>query len=208
MTAPAKKPFAMIREFHLADWFTLGNAACGTCAIFCGHALSHKCGRHLSLPGMWSCRRRAGVRRSRWTHCALAAEEFGDRPGTQLVGRCHLVRCGTGGYCLWLRHARLVRPRHFDLFCRLRRIATCALQHNRGSRSPAGRRRSLTSKVRRSRLRWCWCSCWRRHLHWARQARICGAASCRSRGFTLHPMTLLFGVSGSLMISRLRVPKL
>lgn len=30
----ARKPFAMIREFHLADWFTLGNAVCGTAAIF------------------------------------------------------------------------------------------------------------------------------------------------------------------------------
>jgi CDP-diacylglycerol--serine O-phosphatidyltransferase len=29
-----RKPFAMIREFHLADWFTLGNAICGTAAIF------------------------------------------------------------------------------------------------------------------------------------------------------------------------------
>jgi CDP-diacylglycerol--serine O-phosphatidyltransferase len=28
------KPFAMIREFHLADWFTLGNAVCGTAAVF------------------------------------------------------------------------------------------------------------------------------------------------------------------------------
>ena len=27
-------PFAMIREFHLADWFTLGNAVCGTGALF------------------------------------------------------------------------------------------------------------------------------------------------------------------------------
>jgi CDP-diacylglycerol--serine O-phosphatidyltransferase len=28
------KPFSMIREFHLADWFTLGNAACGVGALF------------------------------------------------------------------------------------------------------------------------------------------------------------------------------
>ncbi len=28
------KPFFMIREFHLADWFTLANAACGTRALF------------------------------------------------------------------------------------------------------------------------------------------------------------------------------
>jgi CDP-diacylglycerol---serine O-phosphatidyltransferase len=30
----AKKPFSMIREFHLADWFTLANAVCGTGALF------------------------------------------------------------------------------------------------------------------------------------------------------------------------------
>src|SRR5512133_1246678 len=29
-----KKPFSMIREFHLADWITLANAACGTSAMF------------------------------------------------------------------------------------------------------------------------------------------------------------------------------
>ncbi|MDP9083574.1 MAG: CDP-diacylglycerol--serine O-phosphatidyltransferase [Pseudomonadota bacterium] len=29
-----RKPFSMIREFHLADWATLGNATCGTAAIF------------------------------------------------------------------------------------------------------------------------------------------------------------------------------
>ncbi|MBB3226507.1 CDP-diacylglycerol--serine O-phosphatidyltransferase [Luteibacter sp. Sphag1AF] len=30
----ARRPFAMIREFHLADWFTLGNAAAGVSALF------------------------------------------------------------------------------------------------------------------------------------------------------------------------------
>jgi CDP-diacylglycerol---serine O-phosphatidyltransferase len=33
-TDTQKKPFSMIREFHLADWFTLGNAVCGVGAIF------------------------------------------------------------------------------------------------------------------------------------------------------------------------------
>jgi CDP-diacylglycerol--serine O-phosphatidyltransferase len=27
-------------------------------------------------------------------------------------------------------------------------------------------------------------------------------------GFTLHPLVLLFAISGSLMVSRLRIPKL
>jgi CDP-diacylglycerol--serine O-phosphatidyltransferase len=31
---PRPKPFSMIREFHLADWFTLGNACCGVGALF------------------------------------------------------------------------------------------------------------------------------------------------------------------------------
>jgi CDP-diacylglycerol--serine O-phosphatidyltransferase len=33
-TDPTPKPFSMIRDFHFADWFTLGNAVCGTGAIF------------------------------------------------------------------------------------------------------------------------------------------------------------------------------
>jgi len=28
------RPFSMIRDFHLADWFTLANAICGTGALF------------------------------------------------------------------------------------------------------------------------------------------------------------------------------
>ena len=33
-SATPNKPFSMIREFHLADWFTLGNAVCGTAGLF------------------------------------------------------------------------------------------------------------------------------------------------------------------------------
>lgn len=33
-TSP-RKHFSMIREFQLADFFTLGNAACGVAAVFC-----------------------------------------------------------------------------------------------------------------------------------------------------------------------------
>lgn len=36
MSNPRPKPrhFSMLREFHLADWFTLANAFCGTGAVF------------------------------------------------------------------------------------------------------------------------------------------------------------------------------
>src|SRR5258705_4394442 len=33
-TPPLKRHFSMIRGFHLADFLTLGNAACGTAAVF------------------------------------------------------------------------------------------------------------------------------------------------------------------------------
>jgi CDP-diacylglycerol--serine O-phosphatidyltransferase len=33
-TQKPNKPFSMIREFHLSDWFTLANAVCGTGAMF------------------------------------------------------------------------------------------------------------------------------------------------------------------------------
>ena len=41
MTSQLREPprhFSMIRGFHLADFFTLGNAACGVAAIFCAMA--------------------------------------------------------------------------------------------------------------------------------------------------------------------------
>ena len=34
MPTSRPKRFSMIREFHLADWFTLGNAVCGVGALF------------------------------------------------------------------------------------------------------------------------------------------------------------------------------
>jgi CDP-diacylglycerol--serine O-phosphatidyltransferase len=34
MTSPPNKRFSMIRDFQMADWFTLANAACGTGALF------------------------------------------------------------------------------------------------------------------------------------------------------------------------------
>ena len=34
MITEPRKRFSMIREFNFADWFTLGNAVCGTAALF------------------------------------------------------------------------------------------------------------------------------------------------------------------------------
>ena len=53
MTTEPRKRFSMIREFHVADWFTLGNAVCGTGALFSNlwfGALSIA-GTHTTSPG-------------------------------------------------------------------------------------------------------------------------------------------------------------
>ncbi|MBG9386686.1 CDP-diacylglycerol--serine O-phosphatidyltransferase [Caenimonas aquaedulcis] len=47
MQSTAPRHFSMLREFHLADFFTLGNAACGVGAVFlamaymASHSLTH-----------------------------------------------------------------------------------------------------------------------------------------------------------------------
>ena len=41
-----KRHFSMLREFHLADWFTLANAFCGTGAVFAALRflqVTHRC---------------------------------------------------------------------------------------------------------------------------------------------------------------------
>ena len=49
MAARSERPkhFSMIREFHLADFFTLGNAACGVGGVFC--AMAHVASQSMSF---------------------------------------------------------------------------------------------------------------------------------------------------------------
>ena len=44
------KHLSMIRSFHLADWFTLGNAACGVGALFAVMSYLPVSYTHLTLP--------------------------------------------------------------------------------------------------------------------------------------------------------------
>jgi CDP-diacylglycerol--serine O-phosphatidyltransferase len=48
-----KKTFSMIREFHLADWFTLANAVCGTGALFSMMTYLQTSGVISTLPVGW-----------------------------------------------------------------------------------------------------------------------------------------------------------
>jgi len=47
-----KRHFSMLREFRLADWFTLGNAFCGTGAVFAAMRFLQDGQRGFLLTGM------------------------------------------------------------------------------------------------------------------------------------------------------------
>jgi len=207
MAAPAKKPFAMIREFHLADWFTLGNAACGTCAIF---AIM----RYLTSADVVYLYLACGLvvaalvfdvldgRIARWRQksSALGREldsladviSFGVAPAAIAYG------CGMRGlydlviltYFVVCGVSRLAR---YNITAEFLSGGSAKVTHFEGTPIP-------TSVVLVLLLA---------------SASASGAVGpglwggeLSLAGFTLHPMALLFGVSGSLMISRLRIPKL
>ena len=75
-TPKLNKPFSMIREFHLADWFTLGNAICGTGALFSMLTyLQTTDVRHVYI-GLRNGLCRFSLRCPGWTDCPVATEDF------------------------------------------------------------------------------------------------------------------------------------
>jgi CDP-diacylglycerol--serine O-phosphatidyltransferase len=207
MTAPVKKPFAMIREFHLADWFTLGNAACGTGAIFAvmRYLISIEVGYLYLACGLVVAALVFDVldgRIARWRQksSAIGREldsladviSFGVAPAViaygcgmrglyDLVILIYFVACGV---------SRLAR---YNITAEALADESAKVTHFEGTPIP-------TSVVLVLMLA---------------SAAALGATGAHLwggelslGGFTLHPMALLFAISGSLMISRLRVPKL
>jgi CDP-diacylglycerol--serine O-phosphatidyltransferase len=207
MTAPAKKPFAMIREFHIADWFTLGNAACGTGAIFAvmRYLISVEvvylylaCGLVVAalvfdvLDGRIARWRQKSSAIGRELDSLADVISFGVAPAAiayacgmrglyDLVILIYFVACGV---------SRLAR---YNITAEAFADETAKVTHFEGTPIP-------TSVVLVLMLA---------------SAAALGATGdglwggeLSLAGFTLHPMALLFAISGSLMISRLRVPKL
>lgn len=195
-------------RFHLADWFTLGNAFCGTGAIFAAmRYLQDGVVRDLLLgmaliPVAFVFDAMDG-RIARWRK---VASTFGARIG--FIGRCHQLRRGTCRTGLRLRSAGwlgLVDP---QLFRRLRGQPAGTLQRHR--RAIVGRRGKVkyfeehahsTSVLLVACLAW---SAWAGALG---HAILLGVV--RLRPWQLHPLVLLYALSGSLMISKtLHIPKL
>lgn len=207
MSAERRRHFSLIRDFHLADVFTLANGACGTAAIFL--AMEHV--RAARAGALYA----AGLlvvlalvfdvldgRIARWRHDTSPL-------GRELDSLADVISFGVAPACLayavgmsggWDAVALL-----YFVACGISRLA----RYNVTADSLAGARGKVTyfegvpipsSTLLVLLLVW---------LTWL--GRIGPALPLGMVGlgpFVLHPLVLLFVLSGSLMISKtLRVPK-
>jgi CDP-diacylglycerol--serine O-phosphatidyltransferase len=190
------KPFAMIREFHLADWFTLANAICGSAAIFsCMTYLMTQEELHVYLAcGLILAALIFDIfdgRIARWRQksSAMGREldslsdviSFGVAPamlayacGMQgLYDRiilCYFVACGV---------SRLAR---YNVTAEALSEGGDKVKYFEGTIWVAASQGAIGENL------------------WFGSVRIFG--------YVLHPLVLLFALSGSLMISRIRIPKI
>lgn len=202
-----KKPFSMIREFHLADWFTLGNAICGTAGLFSIITYVQTGDvRHVYFAGALVIAALifdildGRVARWRQTHSAMGREldsladvvSFGVTPA--LIG----YGCGMQGlydravlgYFVACGVSRLAR---YNVTAEELADGTGKVKYFEGTPIPTSTVLVCALMLAASldaigpRL-------------WFGEISI--------GGHLFHPLVLMYGVSGSLMISRIHIPKL
>lgn len=201
------KPFSMIREFHLADWFTLANAVCGTGALFSimtylqtGDVMHvyFACGLVLAalifdiLDGRIARWRQKTSVMGRELDSLADVISFGVAPALIAYG------CGMQGL-----YDRIILA--YFVACGVSRLArynvTAEALSEGGSKvkyfegTPIPTSLVLVMVMFVAALQGA--------LHESLWFGRVGLA-----GFTLHPLVLMFALSGSLMVSRIRFPKL
>ena len=205
MTKP--KPFSMIREFHLADWFTLGNAFAGVGALFSVMTfLQTGAVQHLLyacaliplalvfdvLDGRIARWRQQSSAMGRELDSLADVISFGVAPAVIAYG------CGMQGL-----YDRIILV--FFVACGVSRLARYnvtaealseggdKVKYFEGTPIPT----SLVLVVVLAVAAW----------QGAIGSALWGGV-IELGGFKLHPLVLLFAASGSLMVSRIRIPKL
>jgi CDP-diacylglycerol--serine O-phosphatidyltransferase len=206
-TQKPAKPFSMIREFHLADWFTLANAVCGTGALFSAmtylgtHDVKHvyyASGMVFAalifdiLDGRIARWRQKSSEMGRELDSLADVISFGVAPAIIAYG------CGMQGL-----YDRIVLA--FFVACGVSRLA----RYNITAQALSGGSGKVThfegTPIPSSILLVgllalaAWLGAVRDNL-WFGKVELAG--------YELHPLVLLFALSGSLMISRIRIPKL
>ena len=202
-----RKHFALIREFQLADWFTLANAVCGIGAIFSLLSYLQTAEvRHIYfaaglvfaalvfdvLDGRIARWRQVSSGMGRELDSLSDVISFGVAPAVIGYG------CGMQGL-----YDRIVLA--YFVACGVSRLARYnvtadalseggdKVKYFEGTPIPT----SLVLVLLLSGAAWFGAL---GESLWFGRVVFCG--------FTLHPLVLIFAVSGSLMISRIRIPKL
>jgi CDP-diacylglycerol--serine O-phosphatidyltransferase len=200
------KPFSMIREFHLADWFTLGNAVCGTAALFSTISFVQTgTVRHLYFAGALVFAALifdvldGRVARWRQSQSAMGREldsladiiSFGITPA--MIG----YSCGMEGL-----FDRIILG--YFVACGVSRLARYNVTAEELSGGSGKVKYFEGTPIPTSFVVVCvlmfagYAGAIGDHLWW-------GGITVMSH--VLHPLTLIYGLSGSLMISRLHIPK-
>jgi CDP-diacylglycerol---serine O-phosphatidyltransferase len=202
-----KSHFSMIRGFHLADWFTLANAACGMAAVFAAMA-SISPGSRISLllaaafiPAAFVFDVLDGrIARWRQQQSALGREldsladviSFGVAPAAIAYG------CGMQGW--WDRIVLVAfvacgvsRLARYNVTAEKLSDDSGKVAYFEGTPIPTSVLLVLVLVA----------AAWQGAL-----GDRLWFGSLQFAGLTLHPLVLMFAVSGSLMVSRIRIPKL
>jgi len=208
MTIPKlHKPFSMIREFHLADWFTLANAVCGTGALFSMMTyLQTDDVRHvyfacwLVVAALIFDVLDGRIARWRQKTSAMGREldsladiiSFGIAPAVIAYG------CGMQGF-----YDRIVLA--YFVACGVSRLARYNVTAEELSDGTGKVKYFEGTPIPTSLLL----------VVLLLAAALQGAVGATLwfghvviAGLTLHPLVLLFALSGSLMVSRIHIPKL
>ena len=208
MTPPAKpKPFSMIREFHLADWLTLGNAVSGVGALFAMMSyLQRQEVLHVYYAGALVLAALVfdvfDGRVARWRQkSSLLGRELDSLADVISFGVAPAVMAyGVGMQGVW---DRVVLG--FFVACGVSRLArynvTAEQLSDGGDKVKYFEGTPIPTSIMLVVV-----------LCAAAAAGAVGqqlwGGSVHVLGATLHPLVLLYVLSGSLMISRIRIPKL
>ena len=206
-TEAPRKHFSMIREFHLADWFTLANAVCGAGALFSSMTyLETRDVRHVYFAGALVFAALVfdvlDGRIARWRQTSSTM-------GRELDSLADVISFGVApaviGYACGMQglYDRVV------LVC----FVACGVSRLARYNVTAEALSEGTDKVKYFEGTPIPTSIFIVVLL-ALAARL-GAVGpdlwfgvVRLAGFDLHPLVLVFALSGSLMVSRIRIPKL
>jgi CDP-diacylglycerol--serine O-phosphatidyltransferase len=201
------KPFSMIREFHLADWFTLANAFCGVGALFSVMSyLQSSDVKHLYfacalIPAALVFDVLDG-RIARWRQRSSAM-------GRELDSLADVISFGVApaaiayGFGMQGLYDRIVLV--FFVACGVSRLARYNVTAEKLSEGGDKVKYFEGTPIPTSLLLVIVLASAAYHGALGEQMWF---GVLKIAGFSLHPLVLLFALSGSLMVSRIRIPKL